>query len=80
MPIFYLINLLLFFILFLSLLSNKYLSLIRNLSLLVSSVIFLIVLILVLKFDISNSMLQWSLHISWSGFLNIYYSGGVDGV
>lgn len=80
MPIVYLIILLFFSIIFILLIPSKYVSFLRNISLALSSLVFLVVLYLLLKFDISSSMLQWSIHFSWSTFLNIYYSGGVDGV
>lgn len=80
MPIFGLIYFLLFIILLISIIPSTNLKLIRSISFIGSSFIFLTVLFLACKFDISSPMLQWSFHISWSGFLNIYYSGGVDGV
>ncbi|KAF1855373.1 hypothetical protein Lal_00000713, partial [Lupinus albus] len=69
-----------FCIISLFLIPNKNISILRNFSFLTSSFVFLTVLYLLLNFDISSSMLQWSVHFSWSSFLNIYYSGGVDGV
>ncbi len=80
MPIFVLICFIFFSILIVSILPTKKLYAIKNFSFISSSLIFLFVLFLVYTFDTSSSMLQWSLHVSWSGFLNIYYSGGVDGV
>lgn len=80
MPIVYLIGFLFFCIISLFLIPNKNISILRNFSFLTSSFVFLTVLYLLLNFDISSSMLQWSVHFSWSSFLNIYYSGGVDGV
>jgi NADH-quinone oxidoreductase subunit M len=80
MPIFGLIYFLLFIILLIALVPSVNFKIIRNISFIGSSFVFLSVLYLACKFDISNPMLQWSFHNSWSGFLNIYYSGGVDGV
>ena len=80
MPIIYLICFLFFSIIILFFIPNHKISLLRNFSFLSSSFVFLVVFYLLLSFDISCSMLQWSVHFSWSSFLNIYYSGGVDGV
>ena len=80
MPIIYLIFFLFFSIISIFFIPNNKISLLRNFSFLSSSFVFLVVLYLLLNFDISCSMLQWSVHFSWSSFLNIYYSGGVDGV
>lgn len=80
MPIIYLISFLFFCIISIFFIPNKNISILRNFSFLTSSFVFLTVLCLLLNFDISSSMLQWSVHFSWSSFLNIYYSGGVDGV
>lgn len=80
MVIFSLIVFLFVFIVFLSLIPSVFFSLIRNLSFLVSSAIFLFVLFLTFNFDNSNPLFQSSIHFPWSDFLNIYYSGGLDGV
>lgn len=80
MPIVYLISFLLCCIVLIFFIPNHNINLLRNFSFISSSFIFLIVLYLLLTFDISCSMLQWSIHFSWSSFLNIYYSGGIDGV
>lgn len=80
MVIFGLIVFLSVFIIFLSLIPSTFFSLIRNLSFVVSSAIFLFVLFLTLNFDNSNPIFQYSVHFPWSDFLNIYYSGGLDGV
>jgi len=80
MPIIYLIGFLFFCIFSIFLIPNRNISVLRNFSFLTSSFVFLIVLFLLLDFDIASSMLQWSVHFSWSSFLNIYYSGGIDGV
>ena len=70
----------LFCIFFLFLIPNKNLLFIRNFSFITSSIIFLVLLYILLNFDISSAMLQHSVHFSWSSFLNVYYSGGLDGV
>lgn len=80
MVIFGLIVFLSIFIIFLALIPSTFFSLIRNSSFVVSSAIFLFVLFLTLNFDNSNPMFQYSVHFPWSDFLNIYYSGGLDGV
>lgn len=80
MPIFSLIVILFFTIFFLFIIPSSKINLLKIVSFIISGFIFLVVLFYVYKFDISNPILQWSLHIPWSVFLNIYYSGGVDGV
>jgi NADH-quinone oxidoreductase subunit M len=79
MPIFLLIFFLFFFIFFVLCLSNKYVIFLKNICFIVSIFIFLFSFTLIFKFDMSNVNLVWSFHITWNSFLNIYYSGGIDG-
>lgn len=45
-----------------------------------SLLVFLFSLVLWLFLDKISNNFQWALHFIWSDFLNIYYSGGLDGV
>jgi len=80
MPIICLITFLLCCIFVLLLTPAKYVNFIRYFSLIASFFVLLVVFVLVLKFNIAESLLKYTVHFSWSNFLNIYYSGGVDGV
>jgi NADH-quinone oxidoreductase subunit M len=80
MPILCLITFLLICMFVLLTTPAKYVNFIRYFSLVTSFFVLLVVLVLVLKFDIAESLLKYTVHFSWSNFLNIYYSGGVDGV
>lgn len=80
MIVIYLIGFLFFCIFFIFFLPSKNLTFIKNFSFIASSIVFLILLNLLLNFDISSALLQHSIHFSWSSFLNVYYSGGLDGV
>src|SRR5687768_10689501 len=80
MPIVFLITFLLFSMFVLLITPAKYVGFIRYFSLIISFFVLLVVFVLILKFDISESLLKYTVHFSWSNFLNIYYSGGVDGV
>lgn len=79
MLIFFLILFLLLFILVICFIPNKYLIFLKNLCFIVSTFVFLFSFFFLLRFDASLPTLTWSIHFSWNIFLNIYYSGGVDG-
>lgn len=53
---------------------------IRKLSYFFSLIIFLICVVLWLSFDTRIVSFQYCFYYSWSDFLNIYFSGGIDSV
>lgn len=80
MIVIYLTSFLFFCIFIIFFIPNKKLTFVRNFSFIASFIIFLSLFHLLLNFDISSALLQYSVHFSWSSFLNVYYSGGLDGV
>lgn len=60
--------------------SKKYMSFIKNGSLFVSFFVFFVVLIFFCKFNTALLGLSYFFYTPWNNYLNIYYSGYVDGV
>lgn len=79
MPLVLLICFLCFCIFVICCIPSKNIMFIRNFSFLSSVLVFIFMFILVLKFDVSTTGNIWSIHFTWSSFLNLYYSGGIDG-
>lgn len=65
---------------YMALLPNPKLQKLRIVSLVVSLIIFLLSLILWISLDKISINFQWVLHCDWNSFLNIYFSGGLDGI
>lgn len=79
------VSLLLLFLLavpFLTILATPYskLFVIKMVAFIFSLLVFFSSLVLWLFLDKISNNFQWVLHFVWSDFLNIYYSGGLDGV
>lgn len=79
MPVFYIISALAGFMLFISFIPNKSVFFLRNVCFFFSSLIFLVAFFLLYNFELGGSLSLWAVHFTWSSFLNIYYSGAIDG-
>ncbi len=61
-------------------LPNAKLRLLKTISLVTSFLIFFFTLLMWLFLDKISPKFQWVLHLNWNTFLNISYSGGLDGI